>query len=71
MTAANQGKAAVYVDGKLMTTADNYSASTRSGIARAVRGLSDTVHTLRIVVLGKHRAVANGSFIVVDRFNVG
>ena len=61
----------MYVDGNLMATVDNYSAATHSGVARVVRGLSDAVHSLRIVVLGKHRAASTGSSIVVDRFLIG
>jgi hypothetical protein len=67
---ANQGKAAVYVDGVRKATFDNYAASTRYGVRRALTGLTDAVHTVKIVALGKHRQGAKGSLVTVDRLLV-
>jgi hypothetical protein len=66
-----QGKARVYVDGVLKSTVDNYSSSTMYKVRRMVRGLADTVHTLKIVVLGRHHAGARGNTVTVDRVVVG
>ena len=70
LTGVNQGKAAVYIDGVRKATFDNYTSSTTYGVKRVVSGLSDAVHTLKIVVLGKHRSAATGSLITVDRLLV-
>jgi hypothetical protein len=37
-------------------------------VTRTVSGLSDGVHTLRIVVLGESRHAASGAFVSIDRF---
>jgi large repetitive protein len=66
-----QGKAAVYVDGVRKATVDNYSARSLSKVRRVVRGLTDKVHTLRIVALGKHHRGAKGNRVTVDRFAIG
>lgn len=65
-----QGKAQVWLDGALKMTVDNYAATTTFGVKRSLSKLADKVHTLRIVVLGKHRAAAKGNSIQVDRFTV-
>jgi hypothetical protein len=66
----NQGKAAVFVDGVRKAIFDNYAASTAYAVKRTVSNLTDAVHTLKIVVLGKHRSGAKGSLITVDRLLV-
>jgi hypothetical protein len=66
----NQGKAAVYVDGVRKATFDNYAASTAYGVKRTVGGLSDALHTVKIVVLGKHHAGGKGNSVTVDRLLV-
>ncbi|HET6817720.1 MAG TPA: Ig-like domain repeat protein [Mycobacteriales bacterium] len=66
-----QGKAAVYVDGVRKAIFDNYSTTSRSKVNRLVRGLTDTVHTVRIVVLGKHHKGGKGTNVTVDRFVIG
>ena len=71
MTAADQGKAQVFIDGKLVSTIDNYSSSTKYGVSRTFGSLSNAVHTVRIVVLGQHRSGAKGSLVSIDRFVVG
>jgi len=65
-----QGKAQIWLDGVLKTTVDNYAATTSYGVKRSLSKLADKVHTLKIVVLGKHRAASKGSTITVDRFSV-
>ena len=64
------GKAKVYVDGVLKTTVDNYAKRSGWNARRTVTGLSDGVHTVKIVVTGKRRASA-GTMVVVDRWLVG
>ncbi len=65
-----QGRAEIYVDGVLVRTVDNYAANPMFGVTRAVGGLADGVHTLRIVVLGAGRPAADGTFVSIDRFVV-
>jgi bacillopeptidase F len=64
------GKAKVYVDGVLKTTVDGYAKRSAWNIRRTVTGLSDTLHTVKIVVTGKRRA-STGTTVVVDRWLVG
>ena len=68
--AVNQGKVAVYIDGVKKATFDDYATSTSYGVKRLVSGLTDAVHTVKFVVLGKHHTGAKGSFVTVDRFLV-
>jgi bacillopeptidase F len=70
-TARTMGKAKVYVDGVLKAKVDNFSAKSRWNVRRAVTGLSDSVHTVKVVVLGKKRARATGTDVLVDRWLVG
>jgi GH25 family lysozyme M1 (1,4-beta-N-acetylmuramidase) len=63
----NNGRAAMYVDGSLVRTVDNYAARAQGNVARSVTGLADGVHTLRIVVLGESRPKADASLVAVDR----
>ena len=64
------GRARVYIDGVLKLSADNYSGTTTYGVAKIFSGLSDAVHTVKIVVLGTHRSSSHGSFVAVDRWVV-
>jgi len=66
----SQGKAQVWLDGVLKATVDNYAATTSYGVKRALTRLADKVHTLRIVVLGKHHTGGKGNTVTVDRFAV-
>jgi hypothetical protein len=70
VTGPGMGAARVYIDGVLKLSADNYSATTHYGVARSFTGLTDAVHTVRIVVLGTHRAASSASFVAIDRFMV-
>jgi hypothetical protein len=69
-TGRDQGIAKVFIDGKRVAVVDNYAAATHTGVKRIVSGLADRVHTLRIVVTGKHRAAATASRVTVDRYLV-
>lgn len=68
---ANQGKAAVYVDGVLKGTFDNYAARTAYRVARTISHLADKVHTVKIVTLGQHHKGGSGNLVTTDRFSVG
>jgi lysozyme len=65
----DQGRAAIYVDGLLVRTVDNYAPERMFGVARTVSGLVDGIHTLRIVVLGEARPAATGALVSIDRFS--
>jgi hypothetical protein len=67
---SNQGKAAIYVDGVLKATFDNYANKTGYGVKRTVSHLADKVHTVKVVVLGKHHKGAKGNLVTVDRFTI-
>ena len=66
----DQGRAEVYVDGLLVRTVDNYAASPAFGVARSFTGLTDDIHTLRIVVLARARPAASGELVSIDRFSI-
>ena len=65
-----QGRAAIYVDGVLARTVDNYASRPAFHVTRTVTGLVDGRHTLRVVVLGKSRPAADGTLVAIDRFVV-
>jgi GH25 family lysozyme M1 (1,4-beta-N-acetylmuramidase) len=65
-----QGRAAVFVDGGLVRTVDNYAPGIQANVARSITGLADGVHVLRIVVLGKARAKADAALVAIDRLVV-
>lgn len=67
----NHGRSAVYIDGVLKGTFDNYAAATTYNVRRAWGGLSDGVHTVKIVALGTRRAGATGTVVSLDRLMVG
>jgi GH25 family lysozyme M1 (1,4-beta-N-acetylmuramidase) len=66
----SQGRAAMYVDGTLIRTVDNYAATPTTGVVRSVTGLLEGVHTLRIVALGQARPKAQAAFVSIDRLVV-
>jgi hypothetical protein len=70
LTGPDQGIARMYVDGGLKGTFDNYSSSTRYGVLRSLRNMSEGAHSLRIVVAGKKRSASRGTSVGVDRFVV-
>lgn len=67
---SSMGRAWVYIDGVRKLWVDNYSATTVYGSSRTFGGLSDAIHTIRIVVIGNHQAAATGSYIAIDRWVV-
>lgn len=71
MTSRTQGIAKVYLDGVLKATIDNYSTATAYRVARTLSRLTDRVHTLRIVVTGRHHAGARGNQVTIDRVSIG
>ena len=66
----DQGIAKMYVDGGLKLTVDNYATKTTYNVVRSLRNMSDSVHSLRIVVQGKKRSSSHGTNVAVDRFAV-
>jgi hypothetical protein len=64
------GKAAVFIDGKRVRVVDSWSATAKFKVGRSFTGLSDTVHTIRVKVLGRHRAASSGNTVVVDGWRV-
>jgi hypothetical protein len=66
----NHGKAQVFVDGVLKGTFDNYAAATTYNVRRSFTGLTDAVHTVKIVVLGQRRAAATGTTVALDRWAI-
>jgi hypothetical protein len=64
------GIATVFVDGVNKGNFDNYSAA-GSFSAQHITGLSDAVHTLRIVVASTRNPSSAGGMVGVDRFVVG
>jgi hypothetical protein len=64
------GKAAVFIDGKRVRLVDSWSATAKFKVGRSFTGLSDTVHTIRVKVLGRHRAASSGNTVVVDGWRV-
>jgi bacillopeptidase F len=66
----SMGRALVYIDGVFKVSIDNYYGTTQYGYTRAFSGLTDGVHTIKILVLGNHRAGATGSLITIDRWIV-
>lgn len=65
----NMGLAKVYIDGVYRGTFDGYAATAAFNVQRSW-SLTDAVHTVRVVVQGKHRTGATGSRVVVDAFTV-
>jgi len=66
----DQGRAHVFLDGLLIRTLDNYAATPTFAVERSFGGLSDAVHTLRIVVLATARPAATGALVSIDRFSI-
>ncbi len=64
------GRAEVWVDGALARVVDLYAPATTFSTIRLAEGLADGSHTVRIVVLGTHRAASSGNAVTVDRWIV-
>ncbi|GAA0621328.1 hypothetical protein GCM10009547_25020 [Sporichthya brevicatena] len=69
-TDPNYGKAKVYLDGKLVATVDAYSATRKTCRVLFAKTVKPGKHTLKIVVLGKHRAASGGNRVDLDAFVV-
>ncbi len=65
-----QGRAAVYVDGRLVRVVDDYADATTPGVVRTIDDLIIGIHTVRIVALGRARTGAAGAFVSIDRLSV-
>jgi hypothetical protein len=68
--AADRGKAAVYIDGVLKATVDQYSSSSVSRATWTASGLAAGRHTIRIVALGTKRTASKGTLVSVDALTV-
>lgn len=64
------GRAEVWVDGALARLLDLYAPSPTFSTLRLADGLADGSHTVRIVVLGTHRAASSGNGVAIDRWIV-
>ncbi|HVC84312.1 MAG TPA: carboxypeptidase-like regulatory domain-containing protein [Solirubrobacteraceae bacterium] len=70
--AGNHGYAKVYLDGTLVSTVDTYaSPTTFRNVAYSASGLTNTSHTLRIVVKGTHDGSSSGTYVSIDEIIVG
>lgn len=70
ITGTTMGRAQVVIDGRLVASVDNYATSTHFGVKRTW-ALADGVHTVKIIVLGAHRAGGLGNRVMLDAFTVG
>lgn len=71
MKAPNRGYAAVYIDGALVATVDEYAASnTIQSVLYSKTGLSAGSHTIKIVNTGTKSAPSSGYYIDLDSFHV-
>jgi len=65
------GIAEVFLDGKLQTTVDAYSATARPQVELfAIDGLENGPHTLTIQPTGRHRQGSGGAWVWVDGFAI-
>jgi GH25 family lysozyme M1 (1,4-beta-N-acetylmuramidase) len=64
------GRAEIWVDGTLKRRIDLSAATTTFGVARTVGGLTDRVHTVRIVVLGLPGKAGTGTAVAIDGWTV-
>jgi len=67
----SSGKAGIYVDGKLKATVDLYATSTAcNATAYTASGLTNSVHTVKVLATGTRRTGAKGYYVNVDGFVV-
>ena len=64
------GKAEVWLDGALVKVIDLYAPAPAFATVPLISGLADGPHTVRLVVLGTHRAASTGNAVAVDRWLV-
>lgn len=65
------GLARVFIDGVDKGVVDLYSSGARYNWLRFFGGLSDGVHTVRIVALGQRNGASRGTLVTTDRYAVG
>jgi hypothetical protein len=70
VTGPGMGRAAIFVDGVQVRTFDLSAATTTIGATRALTGLTDAVHHVRIVVLGRPGARGTGTGVAIDGWAV-
>jgi hypothetical protein len=70
VTGPSSGKVAVYVDGVKKAVVDNWSKATTYHVDRAVTGLTDGTHTLKLVVTGTKNTRAKGTALALDTWTV-
>jgi GH25 family lysozyme M1 (1,4-beta-N-acetylmuramidase) len=70
-TGRSKGKAEVSIDGAVEGVVDLYSRRTGNRVARTFDGLGSGEHEITIRVLGRGRAAAIGTEVVVDAFEAG
>jgi GH25 family lysozyme M1 (1,4-beta-N-acetylmuramidase) len=66
----DQGRANVFIDGRLVKTVDGYAPRPAFGVVRSFTGLAEGIHTIRIVAQGSARPAASGTSVSVDAFAV-
>ena len=64
------GNALVYVDGVKIKTVNNWSRTTRYQVKRTITGLSDGVHTVKVVVAGTKDKRSKGTALAIDSWQV-
>jgi hypothetical protein len=62
----SMGRAEIWIDGTLVRTVDLYSSTPVFGFERAVSGLLDGPHVMRISVLGTRQDASAGAGVAVD-----
>ncbi|MDP9329898.1 MAG: hypothetical protein M3P11_04565 [Actinomycetota bacterium] len=62
----SMGRAEIWIDGVFLRAVDLYSSTPAFGVERAVSGLSDGPHVMRVSVLGTHRKASTGAAVGVD-----
>ncbi|MFZ0323644.1 MAG: hypothetical protein WAN48_05870, partial [Actinomycetes bacterium] len=60
------GKVSVLVDGVKVGTVDSYAKVAKFKVPHDIKGLSDAVHTLKLVVTGTKNKKSSGTGVVID-----
>jgi GH25 family lysozyme M1 (1,4-beta-N-acetylmuramidase) len=64
------GRAEIWLDGAIIGVVDLYAAAPAFAVVSLAPGLADGPHTVRVVVLGTHRAASAGNAVAIDRWLV-
>jgi hypothetical protein len=67
---STNGKASVYLDGKLKKTLDLYSKHAAWGNKFTLKGLTNAKHTVMVKVLGKKNHKASNTAVILDGISV-